>query len=209
MTTSTATTLKTWTGEHVKIELYQDGDVLVYQMTGQSIAEQVGASRQNVDDLLETLLSPMGLTAFGDGSIHDVKALLDAGQPMIPGVVIIDGPFASADEAFDRAGEIEDERDAPPFPVQWEGLDGQFYVIERPDWVDFRPLTSEDLGGLKFLIGIKRDAVANTELEGWDAAKARRDARNAEHRQAMIAAGFMTEDGDPILPDWFSDDLAH
>lgn len=191
MSTPTLKTYQTQTGPFVKIELYQDGDIIVYQMTGQSIAEEVGTSRQNVDDLLETLLAPMGLTAFADGSIHDVQALLDAGQVMIPGVVILDGPFASKDEALDRAVEIEDQTAEPPFPVPWKGLDGQLYIIQRPTWVDFRPLTSEDLGGLKHLIGIKRDA------------------RDAKHRQAMIAAGFMTENGDPILPDWFGDDLAH
>lgn len=138
----TTPTLKTWTGEHVKIELYQDGDVLVYQMTGQGIAEQIGTSRMSEADLLDMLLAPMGLVATDDGRIVN-------------------------------------------------------------------SLTSEDLGGLKHLIGIARDAVTDeAEREGWDTAKARRDARDAKHRQAMIAAGFMTENGDPILPDWFSDDLA-
>ena len=75
MTTSTATTLKTWTGEHVKLELYQDGDVLVYQMTGQGIAEQIGTSRMSEADLLDTLLAPMGFVATKAGEIT---------QPFIP-----------------------------------------------------------------------------------------------------------------------------
>jgi len=179
--------------------MYQDGDTVVYQMTGQSIAEQVGASRQNVDDLLETLLSPMGLTAFGDGSIHDVQALLNAGQPMIPGVVILDGPFATGDEAFDRAGQIEDETAEPPFPVWWKGLDGQFYVIQRPAWVNFQPLTPVQLGRTEYLIGISREDAEYKN--GWDAAKAEREARNEAHRRALIAAGYMTADGEPIMPD--------
>ena len=38
-------------------------------MTGQGIAEQAGTSRQSIDDLLDTLLAPMGLAAEGGGSI--------------------------------------------------------------------------------------------------------------------------------------------
>lgn len=64
--------MTTYTGENITIELYQDGEVISYQLTGQSIAEQVGTSRQNIDDLLDTLLSPMGM-AVVDGKIKFVN----------------------------------------------------------------------------------------------------------------------------------------
>ena len=64
--------MRTYTGENVKIELYQDGDVMAYQMTGQGIAEQVGTSRQSIDGLMDTLLSPIGM-AVVDGQIRFVN----------------------------------------------------------------------------------------------------------------------------------------
>lgn len=133
------TTMKTWTGEGIKIEMYQDGDVLAYSMTGQSITEQTGTSRMREADLLDTLLSPMGMRAT-------------------------------------EAGEI----------------------AEQPIFVPFV------LGRAEYLLGIKRENAK--DAANWDKAKVERDASEEAHRQAMIAAGHLTADGDPILPAWFSED---
>lgn len=62
---------KTWKtiSPATQIEMYGEGEHLVYQMTGHGIEEQVGTSTMPEAELLDVLLSPLGMKATEDGQI--------------------------------------------------------------------------------------------------------------------------------------------
>lgn len=57
---------KKLSGNGIVIELHQQGNVISYAMKGSGISEQAGTTRQTEADLLDVLLSPMGMKAQGD-----------------------------------------------------------------------------------------------------------------------------------------------
>ena len=63
--------MKTWKtlSPTTQIEIYEEGDTLVYRMTGQGIEERAGTSTMSEADLLDVLLDPIGMKATEDGQI--------------------------------------------------------------------------------------------------------------------------------------------
>ena len=67
---------RTVAGPLVSVGLLVSGEMLAYRLSGQGIAEQVGTSRMPEDELLTTLLSPLGLQARPNGQIVEAESCI-------------------------------------------------------------------------------------------------------------------------------------